>query len=112
MLGNSHFYNRTIRKIVVGFGTIFNDIYLQRYNKSGSTAYEKFKVPLSYGAKEKYLTRITSDPTLMKSINTLVPRISFVNFFKLRTNSCEKKVVPFSRDELTVSVYALVPLSS
>lgn len=77
MLGNSHFYNRTIRKIVVGFGTIFNDIYLQRYNKSGSTAYEKFKVPLSYGAKEKYLTRITSDPTLMKSINTLVPRISF-----------------------------------
>ena len=77
MLGNAHFYNRTIRKIVVAFGTIFNDIYLQRYNKSGSTAYEKFKVPLSYGAKEKYITRITSDPTLVKSINTLVPRISF-----------------------------------
>lgn len=77
MLGKDHFYNRTIRKVVVAFGTIFNDIYLQRYSKDGNTAYEKFKVPLSYGAKEKYITRITSDPNLTKSVNTLVPRISF-----------------------------------
>jgi len=77
MLGNAHFYNRSIRKIVVAFGTLFNDIQLQRYNKSGTTAYEKFKVPLSYGSKEKYLTRIVSDPNLTRSINTVVPRISF-----------------------------------
>ena len=77
MLGNSHFYNRTIRKIVVAFGTIFNDIYVVRYTADGSTSKEKFKVPLNYGAKEKYLTVITSDPNLIKSINTVVPRISF-----------------------------------
>jgi hypothetical protein len=77
MLGNSHFYNRTIRKIVVAFGTIFNDIYVVRYTADGSTAKEKFKVPLNYGPKEKYLTVITSDPNLTKSINTVVPRISF-----------------------------------
>jgi hypothetical protein len=77
MLGNAHFYNRTIRKIVVAFGTIFNDIHLVRYNKAGTVAYEKFKVPLSYGSKEKYLTRITSDPNLTRSVNTVVPRISF-----------------------------------
>jgi hypothetical protein len=77
MLGNAHFYNRTIRKVVVAFGTLFNDIHLVRYNKAGTTAYEKFKVPLSYGAKEKYITRITSDPNLTKSVNTVVPRISF-----------------------------------
>jgi len=77
MLGNAHFYNRTIRKIVVAFGTLFNDIYLQRYDKSGSTSYEKFKVPLSYGSKEKYLTRITSDPDFKRSVNVVVPRISF-----------------------------------
>ena len=53
MLGNSHFYNRTIRKIVVGFGTIFNDIYLVRYTKDGLTAKETIKVPLNWGAKEK-----------------------------------------------------------
>jgi hypothetical protein len=77
MLGKEHFYNRTIRKVVVAFGTIFNDIYLQRYSKDGVTPYEKFKVPLSYGAKEKYITRLASDPNLNKSINTTVPRISF-----------------------------------
>jgi hypothetical protein len=34
-------------------------------------------VPLNYGAKEKYLVRINSDPTLTKSIATTVPRMSF-----------------------------------
>jgi len=77
MLGNAHFYNRTIRKVVTAFGTMFNDIQLQRYNKDGTQAYEIFKVPLSYGSKEKYLTRITSDPDLIKSIATTVPRMSF-----------------------------------
>jgi hypothetical protein len=77
MLGNNHFYNRTIRKVVVAFGTMFNDIVLVRYNKAGTTEYERTRVPLSYGAKEKYLTRLTSDPTLTKSINVYVPRISF-----------------------------------
>jgi hypothetical protein len=32
---------------------------------------------LSYGSKEKYLTRISSDPNLTKSVQTVVPRISF-----------------------------------
>jgi len=77
MLGNNPFYNRTIRKVVVAFGTMFNDIVLVRYNKAGTTEYERTRVPLSYGAKEKYLTRLTSDPTLTKSINVYVPRISF-----------------------------------
>ena len=77
MLGNAPFYNRTIRKIVVAFGTVFNDIYVVRYTKDGVTAKETIKVPLNWGAKEKYITRITSDPTLTKSIATTLPRISF-----------------------------------
>ncbi len=77
MLNNVPFYNRTIRKVVVAFGTIFNEVYLQRYNLDGTVKKEIFKVPLSYGSKEKYLTRITSDPTLTKSIATVVPRMSF-----------------------------------
>jgi hypothetical protein len=76
MLGNAHFYNRTIRKVVVAFGTLFNDILLVRYDKNNNSQMQ-MRVPLSYGAKEKYITRITSDPTLTKSIATLVPRMSF-----------------------------------
>jgi hypothetical protein len=76
MLGNAHFYNRTIRKVVVAFGTIFKDIEVIRFAKDG-TPQLKMLIPLSYGAKEKYLTRITSDPNLNKSVNTVVPRMSF-----------------------------------
>lgn len=77
MLGNSHFYNRTIRKVVVAFGTLFNDIQIIRYTKDGLTPKERFRVPLAYGPKEKYLTAITSDPSLTKSVNVVVPRMSF-----------------------------------
>ena len=77
MLGNSHFYNRTIRKVVVSFGTLFNDLVLVRYNKAGTVEYERTRVPLSYGAKEKYITRLTQDPDLIKSIATSLPRMSF-----------------------------------
>ena len=77
MLGKNHFYHRTIRKVVVAFGTLFNDIQLIRYNKEMTQEIQRFRVPLSYGAKEKYITRITSDPDLTKSIATIVPRISF-----------------------------------
>jgi hypothetical protein len=76
MLNNPHFYNRTIRKVVVSFGTIFNDINVVRFTKEGIPQ-QKFLVPLSYGAKEKYYTRLLSDPSLTKSVNTVVPRMSF-----------------------------------
>lgn len=77
MLNNSHFYHRSIRKIVVAFGTILNDIQIVRFTKDGLTPKEIFKVPLSYGPKEKYLSRLTSDATLPKTVATNVPRISF-----------------------------------
>jgi hypothetical protein len=76
MLGNPHFYHRSIRKVVVTFGTLFNDIQLIRFTKDG-TEKERVKVPLIYGPKEKYINRIQSDPNLTKSISIYVPRISF-----------------------------------
>ena len=35
MLGNSQFYHRTIRKMVVIFGTMFNDLEIVRYTQAG-----------------------------------------------------------------------------
>ena len=76
MLGNPQFYHRTIRKMVVIFGTLFNDIEIVRYTQAGVPK-EKWKVPLSFSPKERFLTAITSNPDLTKSINTVVPRMSF-----------------------------------
>ena len=44
MLSNAHFYNRTIRKIVVAFGSMLNDIQVVRYNRDGTHPKEIFKV--------------------------------------------------------------------
>ena len=90
MLGNPQFYHRTIRKMVVVFGTIFNDIEIVRYTQSG-TPKEKLKVPLSYGPKERYLTQITSNPLLIKTVNSVIPRMSF-NLDNLEYDSCRKQV--------------------
>ena len=76
MLGNAQFYHRTIRKMVVVFGTLFNDLEIVRYTQAGVPK-EKWKVPLTYSPKDRFLTAITSDPNLVKSINTVVPRMSF-----------------------------------
>lgn len=77
MLSNQHFYHRIIRKMVVGFGTLFNNIKLYRYAADGTTEIERVNVPLSYAAKEKFYARITQDPTLGKETEITLPRMSF-----------------------------------
>lgn len=71
------FYNRTIRKMVVAFGTLFNNITMIRYNNDHDVEYERIKVPILYGPKEKFVERITSDPDLTRSIANHLPRMSF-----------------------------------
>lgn len=77
MLSNTHFYHRITRKMVVAFGTLFNDIKLYKYNKAGTTEIERIQVPLAYATKEKFYTRITADPTLAKDVQIQLPRMSF-----------------------------------
>ena len=55
MLGNT-FYHETIRKVVIGFGTLFNDIHITRKNSSGAIV-QSMKVPLAFGPKQKFLVR-------------------------------------------------------
>ena len=35
MLGNNHFYHETIRRTVIAFGSVFNDIHIRRKNADG-----------------------------------------------------------------------------
>jgi hypothetical protein len=114
MLGNAFFSHRTIRKVVVAFGTMFNDLIVTRTTQSGVQK-EHFKVPLSYGPKEKYLTLITSDPTLTKSIATIVPRISF-NLDSLSYDPTRKQMTTIQNFAANTSTalrtqYAPVPYS-
>ena len=77
MLSRTHFYHRITRKLVVAFGTMFNNLQLFRYDKSGNVEIERITVPLSYASKEKFYSRITQDPTLNKEVEITLPRMSF-----------------------------------
>lgn len=70
------FYNRIIRKLVVGFGNLFDNITLVRYNPDDSEA-ERFIVPIAYAAKELYVQRIEGDANLDKKVQMTLPRMSF-----------------------------------
>ncbi len=76
MLGADPYYHEILKKTVVGFGSMFNDIFLIRKNNSGEVK-QKMKIPLSYGPKEKFLARLKSDPNLSKSVAISLPRIGF-----------------------------------
>jgi hypothetical protein len=70
------FYNRIIRKLVVGFGNLFNEITMVRYNTDLSEA-ERFIVPIAYAAKEHYVLRLEEDYNLDKKVQMTLPRLSF-----------------------------------
>ena len=70
------FYNRVMRKLVVGFGNVFDNITLVRYNSDNSEA-ERFLVPIAYAAKEDYVMRLEGDYNLDKKVQMTLPRMSF-----------------------------------
>jgi len=75
MLGST-FYHQTIRKYVAVFGTLFNDINIERKNSSG-TVVERLKVPLAYGPKQKWLLAIQETAAERKVTATRTPRMGF-----------------------------------
>jgi hypothetical protein len=79
MLNNNVFYHGIIRKTIVGFGTLFSDIYIDR--KQGDsvtgTTVQRLQIPLAYAPKEKWIVRIDSDPNLDNSTYVSLPRMSF-----------------------------------
>ena len=75
MLG-TYFYHEIIRKTIIGFGTLFNDIFI-RHTKSDGTILDETKVGLSYGPMQKFLAKIQEQEQLSKAIAITLPRMSF-----------------------------------
>lgn len=70
------FYHKSLRKYVTLFGTLFNDIYINRTLNDGRVA-ETLKIPITYGPKQKTLLRLDSDPLLNRPFEINVPRMAF-----------------------------------
>ena len=75
MLGQQ-FYHETIRRMVVTFGTIFNNIHLVRKDNNGNVV-QKMKVPLAYGPQQKFIRRLDQDASLDSKVAITLPRLGF-----------------------------------
>jgi len=107
------FYHASLRKYVVMFGTLFNNIYINRINSSNETV-QTMKVPLSYGPKEKFLARLEGDPTFNRPAMVLprmafeITSISYAQDRKLNTLNRNVKVNN-ANTQLLFSQYQSVP---
>lgn len=76
MLGN-HFYHEIIKKNVKAFGTIFNNIQIEKKDPDTNAVIRQEKVALAYGPKSKFLARLEQDPSTERKVSITMPRISF-----------------------------------
>ena len=75
MLG-TYYYHEIIRKTIISFGTLFNDINIRHDGSDGKT-FSELKVPLAYGPSQKFLARLEQQADLNKPVAITLPRMSF-----------------------------------
>ena len=75
MLG-TYFYHEVIRKTIIGFGTLFNNMVVKHQDANGTVVDIK-RVPLAYGPAAKFIARLEQQPDLNKMVAITLPRMSF-----------------------------------
>ena len=71
-----YFYNEILRRTIISFGTLFNNISIKHQDSSDNVV-SVVKVPLAYGPTQKFLARINQSPDLNKPFAVTLPRMSF-----------------------------------
>lgn len=73
---DQRYYWGTIRKSIVAFGNMFNNITIEKKGPNNTTYLQR--VPLSYSPKQKFLARINQQPNVDKnSMQVILPRMGF-----------------------------------
>ena len=83
-----YFYHEILRRTIVAFGSLFNDIEI-RHKDSSNNVKSTIKVPLAYGPTQKFLARLEQSPNLNKPVQITLPRMSF-EFVGLQYDSGRK----------------------
>ena len=107
-----YFSHGIIRKHVIVFGSMFNDITIER--KNAGTRVQTLAVPIAYGPKQKFLVRLEADPNLDREIAISLPRLGFeltgISYDPSRKlNSTQKNSYVFSDKTLLRTQYTPVP---
>ena len=75
MLGHK-FYHESLRKYIILFGTLFNDLRIERKN-SNDNVIQTIKCPLTYAPREKVTARLEQNISLTEKQSIILPRLSF-----------------------------------
>lgn len=70
------YYHSLLKKYVIIFGTLFNNIFIERLNADGTIAQQQ-KVPIAYGPREKFLARLEQNPDASAKTSIKLPRMAF-----------------------------------
>jgi hypothetical protein len=73
---SNYFYHEILRKTIVAFGTLFNDIKIKHKDNAGDD-FSIITVPIAYGPVQKFLARIEQVPDLRKRVAITLPRMAF-----------------------------------
>lgn len=73
-----YYYNQSLRKVIVGFGSLFSKIYVEHKNETGGPL--RLEVPLVYSSQEKFIQRLYNPSSITDGtrIETQLPRMSFI----------------------------------
>jgi hypothetical protein len=72
--GDNPFYHQCVRKTVVAFGSLFNNLYIGGDNAQNPAA----RIPLTYAPKQKWLRRLAeSRMESGQTFNMTLPRLGF-----------------------------------
>ena len=71
-----YFYHEILRRTIVSFGSLFNNITIKHKNSSDDVV-SSMKVPLAYGPTQKFLARLEQVPNLDSPVQMTLPRMSF-----------------------------------
>jgi len=78
MLPNKYFENDALRKYIILFGRMFNNVRIERdTSPSDATKKQHMIVPIAYGGREKYMARNTTDPAIERPVAAQLPRMAF-----------------------------------
>lgn len=73
---DQRYYWGTVRKAIVAFGNMFNNITIEKKGPNNTTVIQR--VPLSYSPKQKFLARINQQPNIDKNnVQVILPRMGF-----------------------------------
>lgn len=111
MLG-TYFYHEILRKTVIAFGTLFNEVHIQKEDKGGKTISD-LKVPLAYGPRSKFLAKLQQQQELAKATAITLPRMSFemssISYDPSRKTSVTKTFKAVDNQDRVKKVFLPVP---